>query len=59
MLRVAVTMATARISVDVDNISGSLRDRIIVFLDDLQNFNESTLLENYVQQYSSTSILLS
>lgn len=36
----------ARMSAD-DYISGDLRDRITVFLDDLQNFNESTLLENY------------
>lgn len=40
-------MAEPRTSAS-DPVSGSLRERITVFLDDLQNFDEQTLLENYV-----------
>ncbi|CAM9935050.1 unnamed protein product [Scytosiphon promiscuus] len=40
-------MAGSRMPASND-ISGSLRERITVFLDDLRNFNEQPLLENYV-----------
>ncbi|CAN0422661.1 unnamed protein product [Ectocarpus sp. 8 AP-2014] len=39
-------MAVSRVSVD-DTISGGLRQRMMVFLDDLQKFNEAALLEKY------------